>query len=155
MKEINPETERKRAWLNRYRESLAEQKRLADRLAELRSRSTSISAPLSGARSAPTGSHSDRVADSVQQIAATEQRLQAEQERGQDIAVEIINAAFEQLQLLQAQALVRQYVNLQTVAETAEELGYKKNTIAQARCAALAAFVVPEVNDHDEEKEAL
>ena len=144
MKELDPETARKKAWLNRYRESVAEQKRLADQLEEERDRATSISAPLCAARSAPTGSHSDRVADSVQRIAAAEQRLQAEQERGQDIAFEIINAAFDQLPLLQAQALVRQYVNFQTAAETARELGYKKNTIAQARSKALAALVVPE-----------
>lgn len=144
MKELDPETARKKAWLNRYRESVAEQKRLTDQLEEERDRATSISAPLCAARSAPTGSHSDRVADSVQRIAAAEQRLQAEQERGQDIAFEIINAAFDQLPLLQAQALVRQYVDLQTAAETAKALGYKKGTIAHARCEALAALVVPE-----------
>ena len=144
MKPQDPETERKRAWLNRYRESLAEQKHLAEALQELRSRATSISAPMSEARSAPTGSHSDRVADSVQRIADMEQRLYAEQIRGSDIATEIINAAFEQLPLLQAQTLVRQYVNLQTVAETSKELGYKKDTIAHNRCAALAALKLPE-----------
>lgn len=144
VKQLDPETARKKAWLSRYRESLAEQRRLADQLEEERDRATSISAPLSAARSAPTGSHSDRVADSVQRIAAAEQRLQAEQIRGADIAAEIINAAFEQLPLLQAQALVRQYVNLQTAAETGKELGYKKGTIAHARCEALAALVVPE-----------
>ncbi len=144
VKQWNPENERKRAWLNRYRESLAEQRRIAEQLEEARDRSTSICVSLNPGRSTPTGTHSDRVADSVQRIAAAEQRLQAEQERGQDIAVEIINAAFDQLPLLQAQALVRQYVNLQTAAETAKALGYKKGTIAHARCEALAALVVPE-----------
>lgn len=143
-KQIDPEKERKRAWLNRYRESLAEQKHLAEALQELRDRSTSISAPLSAARSAPTGTHSDRVADSVQRITDMEQRLQAEQIRGADIAAEIINAAFTQLPLLQAQALVRQYVDFQTAAETGKDLGYKKGTIMQARCEALAALELPE-----------
>ena len=84
------------------------------------------------------------MADSVQRITDTEQRLQVEQLRGQNIATEIINAAFEQLPLLQAQAIVRQYINLQTAAETAKELGYKKGTIAHARCEALDALRLPE-----------
>jgi len=144
VKQWNPENERKRAWLNRYRESLAEQRRIAEQLEEARDRSTSICVSLNPGRSTPTGTHSDRVADSVQRITALEKKLQAEQQRGQEIAVEIINAAFDQLPLLQAQALVRQYVNLQTAAETAKALGYKKGTIAHARCEALAALVVPE-----------
>ena len=144
VKQWNPENERKRAWLNRYRESLAEQRRIAEQLEEARDRSTSICVSLNPGRSTPTGTHSDRVADSVQRITALEKKLQAEQQRGQEIAVEIINAAFDQLPLLQAQALVRQYVNLQTAAETAKALGYKKGTIAHARCEALAALVMPE-----------
>lgn len=144
VKQWNPENERKRAWLNRYRESLAEQRRIAEQLEEARDRSTSICVSLNPGRSTPTGTHSDRVADSVQRITALEKKLQAEQQRGQEIAVEIINAAFDQLPLLQAQALIRQYVNLQTAAETAKALGYKKGTIAHARCEALAALVVPE-----------
>ncbi len=144
VKQWNPENERKRAWLNRYRESLAEQRRIAEQLEEARDRSTSICVSLNPGRSTPTGTHSDRVADSVQRITALEKKLQAEQQRGQEIAVEIINAAFDQLPLLQAQALVRQYVNLQTAAETAKALGYKKGTIAHARCEALAVLVVPE-----------
>ena len=42
-KQQNPEIERKRAWLNRYRESLAEQRRIAEQLEEARDRSTSVS----------------------------------------------------------------------------------------------------------------
>ena len=67
-KQQNPEIERKRAWLNRYRDSLAEQRRLAEQLAEVRSLSTSICVNLNPAKAAPTNAHSDRVADSVQRI---------------------------------------------------------------------------------------
>lgn len=50
-KQKNPETERKRAWLNRYRESLAEQRRIAEQLEEARDRSTSICVSLNPSRS--------------------------------------------------------------------------------------------------------
>lgn len=46
--------ERKRAWLNRYRESIAEQRRIAEQLEEARSLSTSICVSLNPGRSAPT-----------------------------------------------------------------------------------------------------
>ena len=51
-KQPDPERERKRAWLNRYRESLAEQRRIAERLAEVRSCSTSICVSLNPAKAA-------------------------------------------------------------------------------------------------------
>lgn len=143
-KQTDPETARKRAWLSRYKESLVEQKRLAETLQELRSRSTSISAPLPGARSAPTGFHSDRVANSVQQIADTEQRLQAEQIRGADVAAEIINAAFTQLPLNHAQVLVFQYIDLLNADQTARKINLCKNTVMGYRSAALAALKLPE-----------
>ena len=49
-KQQNPEIERKRAWLNRYRESLAEQRRIAEQLEEARDRSTSICVSLNPGR---------------------------------------------------------------------------------------------------------
>ena len=93
-KQPDPERERKRAWLNRYRESLAEQRRLAEQLAEVRSLSTSICVSLNPAKAAPTNAHSDRVADSVQRITALERKLQDEQQRGQDIATQIIDTVY-------------------------------------------------------------
>ena len=51
-KQPDPERERKRAWLNRYRDSLAEQRRIAEQLAEVRSRSTSICVSLNPAKAA-------------------------------------------------------------------------------------------------------
>lgn len=98
-KQQNPDIERKRTWLNRYRESLAEQRRIAEQLEEARDRSTSICVSLNPGRSAPTGTHSDRTADSVQRITALERKLQDEQQRGQNIATEIINALYDQRQL--------------------------------------------------------
>ena len=137
-------TERKRAWLNRYRESIDRQKHLAETLQELRSRSTSICAPLCAAKSAPTGAHSDRVADSVQRIEEAERRLQAEQTRGQGIAVEIINIAYTQLPLKYAQALVGQYIELLTAEQSARKIGIRKGSVMNYRSAALAALELPE-----------
>ena len=39
-KQQNPDIERKRTWLNRYRESLAEQRRIAEQLEEGRGKGT-------------------------------------------------------------------------------------------------------------------
>lgn len=112
-KQQNPEIERKRAWLNRYRESLAEQRRIAEQLEEARDRSTSICVSLNPAKAAPTNAHSDRVADSVQRITTLEKKLQDEQQRGQNIATEIINALYDQRQLTlnQIRVLCCQYID--------------------------------------------
>lgn len=143
-KQPDPERERKRAWLNRYRESLAEQRRIAERLAEVRSLSTSICVSLNPAKAAPTNAHSDRVADSVQRITALERKLQDEQQRGQDIATEIIDAVYDQLPLMLAKVLVCQHINCLTVPETADKIGISPDTAKNYRVKALAAFVVPE-----------
>ena len=146
MKKQDPETERKRAWLNRYRESLAQQRRIAEQLNEARSRSTSICVSLNPAKSAPTNAHSDRVADSVQHIAALESKLQEEQERGQGIATEIINVLYNQPQLTlnQVRALVCQYIDGLTAPETAKKINLSTGTVLHYRIAALAALTIPE-----------
>lgn len=143
-KQTDPETARKRAWLNRYRDSLAAQKRLAEALQELRSRATSIRAPLPGARSASTGLYSDRVADSVQRIADAEQRLLAEQQRGQIIATEIINAVFAQLPLKYAQVLLCQYIDGMDITQTAQRLNLSASTVPGYRRKAFASLKLSE-----------
>lgn len=145
-KQQNPEIERKRAWLNRYRESLTEQRRIAEQLEEARSRSTSICVSLNPGRSAPTGTHSDRTADSVQRIAALEKKLQEEQCRGQDIAVEIINVLYDQRQLTlnQIRVLCCQYIDGLTVPKTADKIFLSPDTVKNYRIKALAAFKLPE-----------
>ena len=145
-KQQNPEIERKRAWLNRYRESLAEQRRIAEQLEEARDRSTSICVSLNPGRSAPTGTHSDRTADSVQRITALEKKLQDEQQCGQNIATEIINVLYDQRQLTlnQIRVLCCQYIDGLTVPETADKIGISPDTVKNYRVKALAAFVIPE-----------
>ena len=142
----DPETERKRAWLNRYRESLAEQRRIMEQLAEARDRSTSISVSLNPCRSAPTGTHSDRTADSVQRITALEKKLQAEQCRGQDIAAEIINVLYDQQQLTlnQIRVLACQYLDGMNCAQTADKVGLSPGSVPSYRRAALVALIIPE-----------
>ena len=144
MRQTDPETERKRVWLNRYRESIIKQKRLSETLQELRSRSTSICAPLCSAKSAPTGTHSDRVADNVQRIADAEQRLQAEQLRGLEISSEIVNAAFDQLPLQYARALIGQYVDFESAEQTARKIGVRWTSITQYRRRAIIMLKLPE-----------
>lgn len=142
---LDPERERKRAWLNRYRESLAEQRRIAEQLEEARDRSTSICVNLNPAKAAPTNTHSDRVADSVQCIAALEKKLQDEQQRGQDIAVEIINVLYDQRQLTlnQIRVLCCQYIDGLTVPKTADKIFLSPDTVKNYRIKALAAFELP------------
>lgn len=146
VKQQNPETERKRAWLNRYRESLSEQRRIAEQLEEARDRSTSICVSLNPGRSAPTGTHSDRTADSVQRITALEKKLQAEQCRGQDIATEIINVLYDQQQLTlnQIRVLCCQYLDGMNCAQTADKVGLSPCSVPNYRRAALAALTIPE-----------
>lgn len=145
-KQPDPERERKRAWLNRYRDSLAEQRRIAEQLEEARSLSTSICVSLNPAKAAPTNAHSDHVADSVQRITALERKLQDEQQRGQNIATEIINALYDQRQLTlnQIRVLCCQYIDGLTVPKTADKIGLSSDTVKNYRIKALAAFVVPE-----------
>ena len=140
-KQPDPERERKRAWLNRYRDSLAEQRRIAERLAEVRSRSTSICVSLN-----PTNAHSDRVADSVQRITTLEKKLQDEQQRGQNIATEIINALYDQRQLTlnQIRVLCCQYIDGLNCAQTADKVGLSPTSISGYRRTALAALTIPE-----------
>lgn len=145
-KQQNPDIERKRTWLNRYRESLAEQRRIAEQLEEARDRSTSICVSLNPGRSAPTGTHSDRTADSVQRITALEKKLQDEQQCGQNIATEIINVLYDQRQLTlnKIRVLCCQYIDGLTVPETADKIGISPDTVKNYRVKALAAFVIPE-----------
>ena len=145
-RQSNPENERKRAWLNRYRESLAEQHRMMEQLEEARARSTSICVSLNPGRSSPTGTHSDRTADSVQRITALEKKLLDEQCRGQDIATEIINVLYDQPQLTlnQIRVLVCQYIDGMNCAQTADKVGLSVQSIANYRRTALAALTIPE-----------
>ena len=145
-KQQNPDIERKRTWLNRYRESLAEQRRIAEQLEEARDRSTSICVSLNPGRSAPTGTYSDRTADSVQRITALERKLQDEQQRGQNIATEIINALYDQRQLTlnQIRVLCCQYIDCLNCAQTADKVGLSPTSISGYRRTALAALTIPE-----------
>ena len=145
-RQSDPEIERKRAWLNRYRESLAEQRRMMEQLEEARDRSTSICVSLNPGRSAPTGTHSDRTADSVQRITALEKKLQDEQRRGQDIATEIINVLYDQPQLTlnQIRVLCCQYIDGMNCAQTADKVGLSPCNVPNYRRTALAALTIPE-----------
>ena len=145
-KQPAPERERKHAWLNCYRDSLAEQRRIAEQLEEARSLSTSICVSLNPAKAAPTNAHSDRAADSVQRIAALEKKLQDEQQRGQNIAAEIINFLYDQRQLTlnKIRVLCCQYIDGLTVPETADKIGISPDTVTNYRVKALADFELPE-----------
>lgn len=145
-KQPDPEREHKRAWLNRYQESLAAQRRLVDQLEEARSRSTSICVSLNPAKAAPTNMHTDRVADSAQQIIELERKLQNEQQRGEKIRVEIIGTLFDQQQLTinQINVLCCQYIDGIDCAQTAAKTGLNRSTISGYRHAALTAFELPE-----------
>lgn len=146
VKQRNPENERKRAWLNRFQKSLAEQRRMMEQLEEARDRSTSISVSLNPAGPSPTGTHSDRVAGSVQRITALEKKLQDEQQRGQEIAVEIIDALYNQPQLTlnQVRVLCCQYIDGMNCAQTADKVGISSGSVTNYRRAALAALTIPE-----------
>ena len=142
VKQPDPEAERKRAWLSRYRQSLAEQQYLACAIQEVRSRSLSISVTIAPGRTAPTGAHSDRVADSVQRLDALERQLRQEQQRGQAIAAEIITAAYK-LPCKLAEVLCCQYLDGMSTTQTARKMGLSASAVSNRKRAALAALDVP------------
>ena len=80
MKELDPEIERKKAWLNRYQDSLRRQARLAFLIEDARDQATSLQSP-GGVRTAPTGVHSDRVANAVQRLDELQRKYIAEVEQ--------------------------------------------------------------------------
>lgn len=122
------EIELKRAWLRRYLDSLKRQQRIMDQIEEARDRATSIHSALNPVYSAPTGTHSDRVADAVQEITALEKRLQSEQQRGVQAAAEIIAAIFA-LPFQSSQVLNYRYIYGMTTAQIAKEMRLVESTI--------------------------
>ena len=82
----------------------------------------------------------------MQRITALERKLQDEQQRGQNIATEIINVLYDQRQLTlnKIRVLCCQYIDGLTVPETADKIGISPDTVKNYRVKALAAFVIPE-----------
>jgi len=82
----------------------------------------------------------------VQRITALERKLQDEQQRGQNIATEIINALYDQRQLTlnQIRVLCCQYIDGLNCAQTADKVGLSPTSISGYRRTALAALTIPE-----------
>ena len=138
-----PENDLKRQWLGRYLDSRRKQERLAEQLKEVRSRATSVSQSWNPTKSSPTNAHSDRVADSVQQIEELERQLREEQERGQAVGSEIIHALYV-LPLESFTALLCQYIDGMNKAEIAREMGKRPNTVSGYIRKGLNLLVLPE-----------
>lgn len=138
---------RKRAWLNRYRESRNRQERILEDIAELRGRSVGVVQSWN-IRSGPTGSHSDHVADIAQKLDQLQRRLDAEAAHGIDIAYEIIHATFE-LSTNEANVLCSTFIDLLDDAAIAQKTGLKKSSISAIRARAITRLVIPEDAESD------
>lgn len=86
--------DQKKAWLYRYQNSLHRQAILLSQIDDAKEYATSIQAAPGGVHTAPTGTHSDHVADSVQRIDELQRKYTAEVEQGYQIYDEI-QAAIE------------------------------------------------------------
>lgn len=141
--EKTAENDLKRQWLGRYLDSRMKQERLAEQLKEVRSRATSISQSWNPAKSSPTNAHSDRVADSVQQIEELERQLREEQERGQAVGSEIIHALYV-LPLESFTALCCRYIDGMKNTEIAHEMDKGLSTVGDYIRKGLNLLVLPE-----------
>ena len=131
----------KMAWLCRYRDSLKRQERLKADIAEVRGRSVGMVQNWN-IRTGPTGSYTDRVADTAQQIDRLERKLQQEQQRGQEIAAEIIITAYT-LPMKYAEVLCCLYLDGLTFAQTANKTGLAATTVQSYKKKAIAALALP------------
>ena len=106
-------------------------------LEEAHSRATSIQA-------APTGIHSDRVADSVQRIDELQRKYIAEVEQGYQVYDEI-QAAIEALpDIRQTIAVHYHYLQDMKIDFICVKLDLSKSTVAKLLSAALDALEVPD-----------
>lgn len=136
--------EQKKEWLYRYQDSLHRQEWLLSQLEEAHSRATSIQAALGGIHTAPTGIHSDRVADSVQHIDELQRKYIAEVEQGYQIYDEI-QAAIEALpDIRQTIAVHYHYLQDMKIDFICVKLDLSKSTVAKLLSTALDALEVPD-----------
>ena len=143
MKELNPETARKKAWLNRYQDSLRRQARLAFLIEDARDQATSLQSP-GGVRTAPTGVHSDRVANAVQRIDTLQREYAAEVEHGIQIRAEIKTAIEALPDIRQTIAVHYHYLQDMKIDFICVKLDLSKSTVARLLSTALDALEVPD-----------
>ena len=143
MKQLDPETERKKAWLNRYQDSLRRQERLAFLIEDARDQATSLQSP-GGVRTAPTGVHSDRVANAVQRIDTLQREYAAEIERGFLIRAEIQTSLDALPDILQTLVLYYRYLQGLKFDSVCREVDRSRATITKLHAEALAALQLPE-----------
>ena len=135
------------AWLCRYRDSLKRQERLKADIAEIRGRSVGMVQNWN-IRTSPTGAHSDHVADTAQQIDRLERELQQEQQRGQNIAAEIIIAVYA-LPMKYAEVLCCLYLDGLTFTQAADKTGLAATTVQSYKKKAITALTLPVQQQND------
>lgn len=144
MKELDPEIARKKAWLNRYQDSLRRQARLAFLIEDARDQATSLQSP-GGVRTAPTGVHSDRVANAVQRIDTLQREYAAEVEQGCQIYAEIQTAIEALPDIMQTMAVYYRYLQGMKIDLVCVKLERSASTVTKLLAAALDALEVPEI----------
>lgn len=149
MKQQNPEIERKIAWLNRYQDSLRTQKQLVSQIETARSAATSIQSPGGDIHTAPTGVHSDRVADAVQRIDLLQREYAAEVEHGVQIRAEIKTAIEALPDFMQTLVLYYRYLQGMKFDNVCRETGRTYWTIRTLHTTALDALELPEDSGTD------
>lgn len=136
--------EQKKAWLYRYQNSLRRQAILLSQIDDAKEYATSIQATLGGVRTAPTGTHSDRVGFAVQRIDELQRKYIAEVEQGYQVYDEI-QAAIEALpDIRQTIAVHYHYLQDMKIDFICVKLDLSKSTVAKLLSAALDALEVPD-----------
>lgn len=135
--------EQKKAWLYRYQNSLRRQAILLSQIDDAKEYATSIQATLGGVRTAPTGTHSDRVGFAVQRIDELQRKYIAEVEQGYQFYDEI-QAAIEALpDIRQTIAVHYHYLQDMKIDFICVKLDLSKSTVARLLSTALDALEVP------------
>ena len=97
-----------------------------------------------GVRTAPTGVHSDRVANAVQRIDTLQREYAAEVEHGIQVRAEIKTAIEALPDIMQTLVLYHRYLQGLKFDAVCREVDRSYCTVRTLHIAALAALVVPE-----------
>ena len=124
------------------------QARLAFRIEDARDQATSLQSP-GEVRTAPTGVHSDRVANAVQRIDTLQREYAAEVDRGNQIRAEIQTAIEALPDFMQTLVLYHRYLQGLKFDAVCREVDRSRAAITKLHAAALDALVVPEGSGTD------
>ena len=124
------EYQEKTKWLGRYRESVCRQRMLEDELAALRSDAERMTACISG-MPGRGGVNADRLPKAVERIEEAQKNLEQQVGVCLDERMDVMNAILSVGDESQREVLRRRYVDGQSYAEIADEMGLVERRVYQ------------------------